>query len=266
MTAEFGEPTYADLTATDHPPAAAGDASTATLIDPNDPRLTSEVLTINPDADAYAILPPLPDGKWRAKAKQVDIKDDRGQQQRYAVFSRAKMDNGKPFLATNVEFDVIDHSGEFDGVKLTEYWVKTLVDARKGTSQAASLIAKLGGKAPIAATQADMMKALLATLASVPELVIETSWSAECQQCQETAKKRGDKAPRPFLQGMHRFPTTRTPGVHDPIVLCVTCKSQVRAQPRIVGMFSLAESKPTRGTGNVEFAAPTRGTEQAPAR
>src|SRR5580693_6973753 len=110
MTAAFGEVTYADAPA--EASAAPGDQSAA--IDPNDPRLTSEVLTINPDADAYAVLPPLPDGKWRAKAKQVDIKDDKGQLQRYAVFSRAKMEGGKPFFATNVEFSVIDHSGEFD--------------------------------------------------------------------------------------------------------------------------------------------------------
>ena len=240
----FGEVTY------DTPPEAAspqGDASPA--IDPNDPRLTSEVLTINPDADAYAVLPPLPDGKWRAKTKQVDIKDDKGQQQRYAVFSRAKMEGGKPFFATNVEFSVIDHSGAFDGVKLTEYWVKTLVDARKGTSQAATLTGKLGGKPLASATQLDTMRLLLTTLAAEPELIVETAWSAECQHCQETAKKKGDRAPRPFLAGMHRFPATKTPGVHDPVVPCTTCKSQVRAQPRIVGLYSLAESKATHGTG-----------------
>src|SRR5271167_3682799 len=96
----FGEVTY------DTPPAeaTAPQGESAPAIDPNDPRLTSEVLTINPDADAYAVLPPLPDGKWRAKAKQVDIKDDKGQLQRYAVFSRPKMENGRPFFATNVEF------------------------------------------------------------------------------------------------------------------------------------------------------------------
>ncbi len=241
----FGEVTY-DTPPTDA--ATSHDAGTPT-IDPNDPRLSSEVLTINPDADAYAVLPPLPDGKWRAKAKQVDIKDDKGQQQRYAVFSRAKMENGKPFFATNVEFGVIDHSGAFDGVKLTEYWVKTLVDARKGTSQAATLTGKLGGKPLASATQLQTIQLLLSTLAAEPELIIETAWSAECQHCQETAKKKGDKAPRPFLAGMHRFPSTKTPGVHDPVVGCTVCKSQVRAQPRIVGIFSLAESKATHGTG-----------------
>jgi hypothetical protein len=241
--------TYDNAAAPGDSPATSGDATQ--LIDPNDPRLTSEVLTINPDADAYAILPPLPDGKWRAKAKQVDIRDDKGQQQRYAVFSRAKMANGAPFLATNVEFSVIDHSGEFDGVKLTEYWVKTLVDARKGTSQAATLTAKLGGKPLASGTQKQMMDLLLSTLAAEPELVIETAWSAECQHCQEAAKKKGDRAPRPFLQGMHRFPSTKTPGVHDPMAKCPTqgCGSLVRAQPRIVGIFSLKEAQATRGTG-----------------
>jgi endogenous inhibitor of DNA gyrase (YacG/DUF329 family) len=227
----------------------------AAAIDPNDPRLTSEVLTINPDADAYAILPPLPDGKWRAKAKQLDIKDDKGQLQRYAVFSRAKMANGAPFFATNIEYSVIDYSGDFDGVKLSEYWVKTLVDLRKGTSQAATMIGKLGGKIPPSATQKQMMEALLTALASEPELVLETAWSAECQNCQEVAKKTGAKAPRPFLQGMHRFPSTRTPGVHDPIVSCPTCRQQVRAQARIVSPFSLKETQPSRGLSTTAKSA-----------
>ena len=142
----FGEVTYADAPAE----AAAAPGEQPQLIDPNDPRLTSETLT-DSGADAYAILPPLPDGKWRAKAKQVDIKDDKGQQQRYSVFSRPKMANGAPFFATNVEFSIIDHSGKNDGVKLTEYWVKTLIDDRKGTSQAATLIRKLGKPTPPAA-------------------------------------------------------------------------------------------------------------------
>ena len=246
--AAFGEVINSDAPA-DASPTATNGGEPQQLIDPNDPRLTSEVITVNPDADAYAILPPLPDGKWRAKAKQVDIKDDKGQQQRYAVFSRAKMANGAPFFATNIEYSIIDHSGEFDGVKLTEYWVKTLVDARKGTSQAATMIGKLGGKVPTSGNQKVYIDALLATLASEPELILETAWSAECQHCQELAKKRGEKQPRPFLQGMHRFPATKTPGVHDPMVKCPACGQMVRAQARLVAPFSLKEAQATRGTG-----------------
>ena len=250
MTAAFGE-VITQSTADDPQAQPVNGAAQEQhpVIDPNDPRLTSEVLTHDVDADAYAVLPPLPDGKWRMKAKQVDIKDDKGQQQRYAIFSRAKMDNGKPFFATNIEYSVIDHSGEFDGVKLTEYWVKTLVDQRKGTSQANTMIAKLGGKPLSNATQKAVIEELLKVLAGEPELIYETAWSAECQTCQEAAKKRGEKAPRPILQGMHRFPATKIPGVHDPFVKCPTCGGQVRAQARLVAPFSLKEAQATRGTG-----------------
>lgn len=246
-TGQFGDVHYEDQSA-DVPPATTTGGGMVP-IDPNDPRLTSEVLTMNVAADMYAILPPLPDAKWRAKAKQVDIKDDHGQMVRYAILSRPKMDNNKPFFATNVEFSVIDHSGEFDGVKLTEYWVKTLMDARKGQSQANAMVAKLGGTAFPTGTQKQVIDLLLQTLAAEPELVIETSWSAECQHCQELAKKKGDRAPRPFLQGMHRFPATKSPGVHDPMAKCNTCGSMVRAQARIIGLYSLKETQPTRGTG-----------------
>ena len=243
----FGEVTYADAPQETAP--ATNGATTTELIDPNDPRLTSEILTVNPEADAYAVLPPLPDGKWAAKAKQVDIKDDKGQQQRYAVFSRAKMANGAPFFATNIEYSILDNSGEFDGVKLTDYWVKTLVDTRKGTSQVATMIAKLGGKVPVSGSQKVYMDTLLQLLASEPTLILETAWSAECQHCQEVAKAKGQKQPRPFLQGMHRFPATKTPGVYDPMVKCTSCGQMVRAQARIVAPFSLKEAQATRGTG-----------------
>jgi hypothetical protein len=48
---------------------------------------------------------------------------------------------------------------------------------------------------------------------------------------------------------MHRFPATKSPGVHDPMAKCNTCGSMVRAQARIIGLYSLKETQPTRGTG-----------------
>jgi len=240
--AAFGEVTYdggASEASTDPNTGNATGDSKHTLIDPNDPRLTSEVMTSNQDADAYAILPPLPDGKWRAKAKQVDIKDDKGQPQRWAIFSRPGIENGRPFFATNVEFNILDATGKNDGVKLTEYWVKTLVDARKGISQSDTLVRKMGGKPPAQSTDRQRIDLLLATLAKEPELVVETAWEAQCQSCQETAKKKGERQPRPFLLGMHRFPQLRTGG-HDPMVACPICKGMARAQPRIVGFMDLS--------------------------
>ena len=86
------------------------------------------------------------------------------------------------------------------------------------------------------------MELFLKTLAGEPELAVETAWRAECQTCQEAAKNRGDKAPKPILIGMHRFPRDAK-GQPDPMVTCPSCKSMVRAQARIVQFYELAAVK-----------------------
>jgi hypothetical protein len=206
------------------------------VVDLNDPRLTSEQLNENAEGDAYAVPPPIPDGKWRAKLKQVDIKDAEGQLRRFAAFCYPKMNDGKPFLATNMECQILESSGKWDGIKITEYWVKTAID-RSGNSQVGTLLTKL--KQPLTpASPGQRMEQFLKVLAAEPELVVETAWEASCMTCQEAAKKRGERAPKPFLVGMHRFPQLRTGG-HDPVMFCPACKSQVHAQARINSFWPL---------------------------
>jgi hypothetical protein len=239
MTAAFGEVTYdggqPDAgSATSH--GANGAATQAEVIDLNDPRLMSEQLTENPQGDAYAIPPPLPDGKWRVKLSQKDIKDSKGNLQRSAAFCYAKMNDGKPFLATNMECKILDSTGKYDGTTLTEYWVKTVIE-RSGNSQVGTILAKL--KQPLApASPGNRMDQFLKVLASEPELVAETAWEAQCMACSESAKKKGERAPKPFMLGMHRFAQLRAGG-HDPVTSCPVCKSQVRAQARIVQFWPL---------------------------
>jgi hypothetical protein len=247
MSGNFGEATY-EQGAGDATASNAVGSSNEPSIDINDPRLTSEALDDNTSVDAYAVPPPAPDGKWRAKLSQVDINDGNGQPQRFLAKSYPKMENGRPFLVTNVEASLIDLQGKYDGVKLTEYWVKTLVDSKKGTSQASTIVTKAGGTLPPKSTDADRMNALLKTLAGLPEVIVETAWEASCQSCQEAAKKSGTKAPRPFLTGMHRFPHSPVAGGgHDPNVACPTCKGMARAQVRIVRYWSVKEAKADRG-------------------
>lgn len=240
-TTEFGAPIYAEP---DLPTEQNG--GTATPVDMNDPALTSEVIE-DTTQDAYAIPPPPPDGKWRAKLKQVDINDPSdSQKKRHIVFVHPKMNDGKPFFAVNVEASLIDVSGKFDGISTTEYWVKSAVDKRKNVSEM-STITKAAGGAPLdRGNQTDRLNALEKVLAGEPEAIIDTFWEASCQTCQEAAKKKGDRSPRPFLMGMHRFPS-KGAGVHDPMVQCPTCKSMVRAQMRIAGFFNVKEMKATRG-------------------
>ena len=167
----------------------AHDAPVADL-DPNDPRLTSEALDDNPEGDAYASLPPIPDGKYRAKLRQVDVKDAAGKAVRFAPRIATWRPGNPPLLFTAVEASVIGLGGleKYDGIKLTDNWVTTLPN-RSGTSEAATIIRKAGGQTPRQATHKQWMDLLLKTLAGEPEVGIETSWEASCADCQEAAKR-----------------------------------------------------------------------------
>ena len=235
--AAFGEVTTVDST----DPGASTPQSTQNIpdIDPNDPRLVSESLETNEQGDAYATLPPIPDGKWRAKLSVVDIKDPKTGQPSptRTILTMATWKNPPaPFFAINLQSTVLDATGKHDGVTLTEYWVKTLVDERRGVSALSTIARKAGANIPVGATQKAVLDAALARFAAEPEVVIETQWEARCQSCEETATKKGEKKPKPFLYGMDRFPLNpdRT---HSPEVQCPVCKGMCRGQARIVGYF-----------------------------
>jgi len=252
MDSTFGAPVFQQ---DEHPADAAGgtapngEASTQQLaaIDPNDPRLVSEVLDDRLDADAYAVPPPPPDGRWKAKLKLAKIKGDDGQLHDFIMTSRQGIDDGKPFYAVNVEASLIDFGGHHDGVKLTEYWVKSNIDGRKGTSQMTTLAAKAGSPPPARATQKDRLDNMLKTLAREPEVIVETYWEARCQTCETNAEKKGDRKPGAFLRGEARFPMKTGTTAHDANVSCPTCRSGCRAQVRVAQYFSVAETKPTKG-------------------
>lgn len=238
MTAAFGEVTYEG--------GVAGEAAPPTEqveISLDDPRLlSSENIEANEEGNAYAVPPPIPDGKWRAKLSAVDIKDSKGQPQKFIVSLATWKTPNVAFLCTNIQSEVLDASGKFDGVKLTEYWVKTLVGDRPGpgfgVSPLATIVRMSGGRVPQGSNAKQTMDAALAHLAGEPEAVIETQWEVSCMACTDAAVKSNTKKPKPFLRGMHRFPQTKV-GVYSPEAQCPTCKSVGRAQPRITGYFPI---------------------------
>lgn len=235
-TTTFGA--IGDIATDDVQQSAAPDASVESF-DINDPRLTSEAVADDATADSYAINPPLPDGKWRAKLRQVDVKDKSTGKDVRILARKATWVDGQPlYLVTNVECQVIDNTGKFDGTKITEYHVRTLVDDRKGTSQVATLLRKLKvSTPPTFKSQMEIMDLFLQTLAGEPELVIETAWKVDCQDCTEAAEKAGTKKPKPYLVGMHRFPRDQH-NKPDPLAICPKCGAQNRANARIVQFYS----------------------------
>jgi hypothetical protein len=253
----FGQPVYdeEEPKRTNGESAAGPNGSAspedAEWVDPDDPRLTSEAITDDTTADAYKIPPPAPDGYWRVKLKMVPIKDAKGAMVPYRTWKHPNVDDNKPMFVANVEASLIDLTGKHDGTRLTEQWVKSNIDKRKNTSQMTTITVKAGGKtAENPSTDRSRLDALIKALAGEPECLIETIWEAQCIRCGEAAKKRDEKAPPPFLRGMHRFPQGKdVKGNPDanPTVYCPTCKSPVRAQVRIQQFFKIGEQSATRG-------------------
>lgn len=236
----FGEVVYQG-----EPAGGPTEAAVEPEIDLNDPRLTSENIEVDVEADAYAVPPPPADGKWRVKLKHVPVKNKRsGQDVDYMPVQYARMNDGKPYLVMNVEASLIDLTGKNDGMKITQYHVKSCAD-RSGTSEMATILLKSGGTVPADKSPLGWTKALIQHLAGEPECLLETFWEASCQSCQEAADKKGEKKPKPFLKGAHRFPTRN--GKPDPDVKCPVCGSICRAQVRIAQFFSLKDAKPSQG-------------------
>ena len=240
-TSAFGAPVQ-EQAATEDQQVAGGTDQQVQELDPNDPRLTSESLDDNASGDAYASLPPLPDGKWRAKLKQVDVKGGDGKPVRFAPKLAQWLNPPVPYLYTALEASIIGVGGKekYGGYRINDNWVPT-VPNRSGTSPAATIVRKAGGQTPAKFTHSQLMELLLKTLAGEPEVVVETAWEAACQHCQEEAAKTGAKKPKNIAQGMHRFPQKN--GQPDPQVQCPACKAWVMARPRIVGYYSVTEAK-----------------------
>ncbi len=204
-------------------------------IDLNDPRLTSESIDVNPEGDAYATPPPPPDGKYRAKLKQIDVKDGKGQ---LARFTAKLTKDGNPYLYTGLEARIQDPTGKLDNIPVFDRWVGTFLN-RDGSTKVTTILSKLGVAVPSKANHAQLMELFLKTLAAEPDITIETSWEASCQACVEEAKKSGSKAPRSIM-GMNRFPQD-SKGQPIAAMPCPIDKKHgdMVAQARIVGFEAL---------------------------
>lgn len=246
MAGQFGDPAYVDESAAASRDAAGSTQAAAPSVDPDDPRLNSEVLSDDTARDAYEIPPPAPDGLWRARLKLVPIKDDKQQDVPYRVWLHANVQSGRPMFVANVEAVLIDIGGRFDGIRVQDAFVKSLIDSRSGTSQMSTIVQKAGGELPKSSTDRARVELLVKTLAGEPEVIIATQWETSCRNCRERAEAKHEKAPKPFLYDMARFPQPR-PGIFDPTVKCPTCSSLCRAQVRIARYYSVKEIKATRG-------------------
>jgi hypothetical protein len=233
------------------------------MIDENDPRLVSESIEMNTDADAYAQPAPPPDAKYRAKLKLEGVDDGKGGKKDYGV----KSTNKEPkilYYETRISCSILDPGGRYDGITVYPEFggsVGTLVN-REGASKISTILARIKrpdgepwAKKGLRYTQKEWIDLFIKSLMGEPEIGIETQWQVSCQACGEEAtarKKAGHEFRYPTtLKGMHRFPREKDPSknklgqLFDPEVVCQVSAGHgfSRAQARVVGFLSLDELK-----------------------
>ena len=215
---------------------AMGDASG---IDLNDPNLLSAELDTNADVDAYAAPPPIPDARYRAKLKQIDVKGPDGQPARYSV----KVDkNGKPYAYIAIQGNVQDPGGKFDNIPVWDRFVSTM-QQRNGGIPIVALLKAMGQQIPAKSNAKTLVEMTLKALAAEPEVEIETHWEGGLDEAdRQRFQDSGTKQPR--VLGMHRFPQNAK-GEHVPDLTVDTAlgKVNLHAQVRIRGYYPVGSGK-----------------------
>ncbi len=237
---DFSAPIYDEpATASDnHADAAAADLNVSE-IDLNDPALLSGEIDTNPDVDAYAAPPPLPDGIYRVKIKQIDVKNAKGEPARYTV-KRDK--NGNAYAYTAIEARVQDPGGKFDNVPIYDRFLSTMTQRNGGVPLVRVLIV-LGHKVPAKTSALNLLEMFFKATAGEPELEVETVWEGGLDQA-DRERFETSQTKQPRVLGMHRFPQGKDgQPVPDVQVDTALGKVNLHAQARINGYFPIGHKK-----------------------
>lgn len=248
VSEDFGAPVFLEDPTQGNGTGQAGGANDpaaialdAPVIDLNDPNLLMADLDSNQSADPYAAPPPIPDGRWLANIKQRDVKDAQGQTARYAV----KLDkNQQPYAYTALDATVQDASGKFDKIPLTDYFVSTRPDARKGGAIPLSwILGCLKVQLPARVNIKSLLEEFFKAVAPEPQIEIETVWEGSLDQAdQERFEQAGERPPR--VLGQHRFPkNSKGESIPEIDVDTKLGKVHLTARPRINGYYAVGSGK-----------------------
>ena len=235
---DFAQPVYMDQ-------EVGGSASPANGpgIDLNDPNLLSAEEDSVVGIDPYAAPPPLPDGRWLVHIKQRDVKGQDGQPARYKVDTDK---NGAAYAFTALDATVVDPSGTFDGIKLSDYFVSTQRDPRKGNAVKLEwILQQLKVQIPAKRSPRFLLDEFFKMTASEPLIEIDTVWEGSLDQAdQERFEAAGEKKSIPRVLGQHRFPQdSKGNPIPDMDVETKLGKVHLRARPRINGYFAVGSAK-----------------------
>lgn len=213
-------------------------AAEAVAIDLDDPELLAFEFETNSGVDAYEMPPPVDDGKYRVKLKQIDVKDAKSNVVRWAVKKKEGTNDGKPYAYTAIEAQILQPGGKFDGLKVRDNFISTMKNKRNGGVPVVTILDALNVKVPSKANAKELMELFIKTLAGEPELVIETAWEGQVSQ-EESDLYKAKGLYAPTVRGQHRFPEVSGVRQVETEVQGTLGKHNVRAQSRIIRYFKL---------------------------
>jgi len=229
--------------------AGQGIDAVAETFDINDPRLISEPLEVNLEADSYAMPEPLPDGRWRAKLKVMKPLEN-GKEVDLGFIVKKHERSGQLYLSTGLEATTVSTSEKLNGLKAFDSWVSTFI-GKDGGSKISTILTrlkrpdgKLWAEPGSRYTHRAWMDLFIKAMAGEPELGIESQWEWSCQACGEAAAKAGERYPR-SVNGMHKFPVNPKTKHYDPEMKCQVnpAHGYSRARVRISAVLPLSEVK-----------------------
>jgi len=221
----------------------AGDASLAdvVVVDLNDPNLLLAEFDTNSDIDPYAAPPPVADGTYLVKIKQIDVKGPNGELVRHTVRTGTG-ENAKAYAFTALEARIIDPGAPFDNFVVFDRFVSTL-PARNGGVPIVRILTCLGVQLPARINAKILLDAFFNAVASEPELRIETEWegSVSKEDADKLYAAGVDKKKFPRVYGMRKFPQdSKGNPIPEIVVDSPIGKLELRANVRITGYFPKA--------------------------
>lgn len=222
MSTMFGN--LGQTSAPDNSPADPAAGAQAIAVDYDAP-----VEAANPTADFNEIIPPPPAGlylfKWSVDEKGI-------------VGSVGKKPPHSPFLNCFLLGNLFDDGGPDDGFKVN-YYFNSLVQSRKGTSEAHHFLSCAGNPAPAQTTLGRLKAQLEETLASNPVVPAELQW--RCSYKNPTTGKWDEQFTRMDQFPKHKRDDGKWDGTYENVAASKLDNSPLYAQAHIVRIIAEAE-------------------------
>ena len=164
---------------------------------------TEEIMGLNPEADANALVPPVPAGVYFAKFSFTG--EDPEKRWLTGVWGK----NEQKVIYTSITSELYNtNGGVYDGRQVRDRMVSSMIRQQTGTCRIQGLVQAITGSFPPACkSRLQMVQLVNDLMAAQPTGEVEIDWEASenlTEEQRDMLKQQGKRAFR--LQGMKNFP------------------------------------------------------------